>query len=79
MAQTSGVPAIQGRSGVTEDTVPQAARIAIDDLLEHGAHMRSGQRVLLIAYLDGLYGGDNLVDRQAIQCRCKHKRLARPV
>jgi hypothetical protein len=66
MAQTSGVPAIQGRSGVTEDTVPQAARVAIDDLLEHGAHIRSGQRVLLLAYLDGLYGGDNLVDRQAI-------------
>jgi hypothetical protein len=51
---------------VTEDSVPRAAQISINDLLEHGAHMRSGQKVLMIAYLDGLYGGDNLVDRQAI-------------
>jgi len=51
---------------VTEDSIPQAAQIAINDLLEYGAHLRSGQRVLLLAYLDGLYGGDNLVDRQAM-------------
>ncbi len=56
----------QAGQTVTEDSVPRAAQIAINDLLEHGAHMRSGQKVLLIAYLDGLYGGDNLVDRQAI-------------
>jgi hypothetical protein len=51
---------------VTEDTVPTAARISITDLLDHGAHLDSGQKVLLIAYLDGLFGGDNLVDRPAI-------------
>ena len=51
---------------VTEDSVPAAARISITDLLDHGAHLRAGQKVLLVAYLDGLYGGDNLVDRQAI-------------
>ena len=56
----------QTKGNVTEESVPRAAQISINDLLEHGAHMRSGQRVLLIAYLDGLYGGDNLVDRQAI-------------
>src|ERR1700758_5392135 len=56
----------QLKGNVTEDSVPRAAQIAINDLLEHGAHMRSGQKVLLIAYLAGLYGGDNLVDRQAI-------------
>jgi hypothetical protein len=66
MAQTIGETAMRGGTGVTEDTVPRAARIAINDLLEYGAHMRPGQRVLLIAYLDGLYGGDNIVDRQAI-------------
>jgi hypothetical protein len=59
-------PAQPNQARVTENSVPHAAQTAINDLLEHGAHMRSGQRVLLIAYLDGLYGGDNLVDRQAI-------------
>ena len=57
----------QKMGNVTAESVPRAAQIAINDLLEHGAHMRSGQKVLLIAYLDGLYAGDNLVDRQAIQ------------
>jgi hypothetical protein len=66
-AQNSNTPAQQSRTGVTEESVPQAAQVAIDDLLEHGAHLRSGQRVLLIAFIDGLYGGDNLVDLQAIQ------------
>ena len=60
-------PAAQApAAGTTEDTIPTAARIAIGDLLDHGAHLRSGQKVLLVAYLDGLYGGDNLVDRQAM-------------
>jgi hypothetical protein len=50
-----------------EGRVPRAATIAIADLLDRGAHLRSGQKVLILAYLDGLYGGDNLVDRDAIQ------------
>lgn len=64
----SQTPAVANRSevGVTEDTIPRAAQISINDMLEHGAHMCAGQKVLLIAYVDGLYGGDNLVDRQAI-------------
>lgn len=53
-------------ASLTENATPRAAQIAIGDLLEHGAHLRAGQKLLLIAYLDGLYGGDNLVDRQAI-------------
>jgi hypothetical protein len=65
-SQASKFSSAQTKGNVTEDSVPRAAQIAINDLLEHGAHMRSGQKVLLIAYLDGLYGGDNLVDRQAI-------------
>jgi len=51
----------------TEDSIPVAAQIAIADFLDFGARLRSGQKVLLVAYLDGLYGGDNLVDRQAMQ------------
>jgi len=65
----SQAPAIadQSEAGATEDSVPRAAQIAIQDLLEHGAHLRPGEKVLLVAYLDGLYGGDNLVDRQSIR------------
>ena len=59
-------PAAQRRY-VTDESIPLAAQISINDLLEHGAHLKPGQRVALIAYLDGLYGGDNLVDREAIQ------------
>ena len=50
----------------SEGSIPRAAAIAIADLLDHGARLRSGQKVLILAYLDGLYGGDNLVDRDAI-------------
>ena len=52
---------------VTDESIPIAAQISINDLIENGAHIKPGQKVLLIAYLDGLYGGDNLVDRDAIQ------------
>jgi hypothetical protein len=65
-SQASPAPTAHSRENPTEDSVPRAAQISINDLLDHGAHLRAGQRVLLIAYLDGLYGGDNLVDRQAI-------------
>ncbi len=64
---TGQSPAAQTAPGaVTVDTIPAAARIALTDLIDHGAHLHSGQKVLLVAYLDGLYGGDNLVDRQAM-------------
>jgi hypothetical protein len=46
--------------------MPGAAAIAINDLLENAARVKSGEDVLLIAHVDGLYGGDNLVDREAI-------------
>jgi hypothetical protein len=57
----------QGLTALTPDSIPEAAQVAVGDLLEHGAHMKAGQRILLVAYLDGLYGGDNLVDRTAIE------------
>lgn len=55
-----------GCIAVAEDAIPHAAAIAIADMLDHGLHVRAGQKVLLVAHLDGLYGSDNLVDRDAI-------------
>jgi len=46
--------------------IPRGAAVAIGDMLDHCAQIRAGQEVLLLAHLDGLYGGDNLVDEQAI-------------
>lgn len=50
----------------TTTLIPRAAAISIGDLLEHSAKVEPGQEVVLIAQIDGLYGGDNLVDREAI-------------
>jgi len=46
--------------------IPKAAVISINDLLDQAAKVKPGQEVVLIAHTDGLYGGDNLVDREAI-------------
>jgi hypothetical protein len=46
--------------------IPKGAAVAINDLLDHCAKIRAGQEVLLLAHVDGLYGGDNLVDEEAI-------------
>jgi hypothetical protein len=46
--------------------IPSGAAIAIDDMLDKCAQIRAGQEVLVLAHIDGLYGGDNLVDDQAI-------------
>lgn len=46
--------------------IPRGASIAIDDMLDKCAQIREGQEVLILAQIDGLYGGDNLVDEQAI-------------
>jgi len=46
--------------------IPKEAAIAVNDLLDHCARIQPGQEVLLLAHLDGLYGGDNLVDQEAI-------------
>ena len=46
--------------------IPRGASIAIDDMLDHCAQIQPGQEVLLLAHTDGLYGGDSLVDEQAI-------------
>jgi len=46
--------------------IPRWAAIAINDLLDNCAEIKAGQEVVLLAHIDGLYGGDNLVDPQAI-------------
>lgn len=46
--------------------IPKGAAIAINDLLDHCARIQAGQEVLVLAQLDGLHGGDNLVDETAM-------------
>lgn len=46
--------------------IPEGAAVAVADLLDHCAKIEAGQEVVLLAHLDGLRGGDNLVDETAI-------------
>lgn len=46
--------------------IPKGAALAVDDLLDHCAGIEKGQEVLLLAQIDGLCGGDNLVDETAV-------------
>ena len=46
--------------------IPKGAAVAINDLLENCAKIQPGHEVVLLAHIDGLYGGDNLVDEEAI-------------
>lgn len=46
--------------------IPRTASIAIGDMLDNCALLQPGQRVLIMAHIDGLHGGDNLVDEQVI-------------
>jgi hypothetical protein len=46
--------------------IPGPAAISINDMLDSCAKISPGQEVLILAYIDGLHGGDNLVDREAI-------------
>ena len=50
----------------TMQGIPRGAAIGINDMLDKCAQIREGQEVLVLAQIDGLYGGDNLVDEQAI-------------
>ena len=47
-------------------SAPGPAAIALADLLDECARIAPGQEVLIVAYRDGLHGGDNLVDEQAM-------------
>lgn len=46
--------------------IPKGAAGAIADMLDNCAKIKSGQEVVILAHVDGLYGGDNCVDETAI-------------
>jgi hypothetical protein len=46
--------------------IPKGAITAINDMLDHCAKVQPGQEVLILAELEGLYGGDSMVDEEAI-------------
>jgi hypothetical protein len=46
--------------------IPKVAAIAINDFLDNCVRVEPGQEILLLAHVDGLYGGDNVVDQDAI-------------
>jgi hypothetical protein len=46
--------------------VPRDAATAVGDMLDNCARVKPGDEVLILAHVDGLHGGDNLVDEQAI-------------
>lgn len=46
--------------------IPKGAAVAVDDLLDQCAKILPGQEVVILAHLDGLHGGDNLVDEEAV-------------
>ncbi|MCL1896218.1 MAG: hypothetical protein FWG03_06720 [Clostridiales bacterium] len=46
--------------------IPQEAMIALTDLVDNCAEIKPGMDVLILAHKDGLYGGDNLVDEEAL-------------
>lgn len=65
-AQAPSMSTTDPSAGSSENAIPRAALTSIADLLDYTLRVRAGLKVLLVAYLDGLYGGDNLVDRNAI-------------
>ena len=46
--------------------IPKVAAIAINDFLDNCVRVEAGQEILILAHVDGLYGGDNVVDEDAI-------------
>ena len=46
--------------------MPADAAVAINDMLDCCAVVKPGQNVLILAAIDGLHGGRNLVDEQTI-------------
>ena len=46
--------------------ITRGAAFAISDFLDNCAEIKPNDEVVLVAQVDGLYGGDNLVDTQAI-------------
>ncbi len=46
--------------------ITRGAAVAINDLLDHCLEVKPGDEVVIASHVDGLYGGDNLVDPQAV-------------
>jgi hypothetical protein len=46
--------------------IPKVASMAINDFLDNCVKVESGQEIVLLAHVDGLYGGDNVVDQDAM-------------
>lgn len=51
---------------MTSIGITRGMAVAINDLLDNCAEIKPGDEVVLLVHVDGLYGGDNLVDPQAI-------------
>jgi hypothetical protein len=45
---------------------PMGALTAISDMLDDCIHLQPRQEVLIVADINGLYGGDSVVDQEAI-------------
>lgn len=49
----------------------KGAMLAIDDMLDNCCELKAGQEVVIAAEIDGLHGGDNLVDEETVEAiRC---------
>ena len=45
---------------------PKAAIVSIGDMLDNCAKVKPGHEVVILAEIEGLYGGDSFVDQEAI-------------
>lgn len=46
--------------------ITRGAAVAINDLLDNCLEVKPGDEVVIASHVDGMYGGDNLVDPQAV-------------
>jgi len=46
--------------------ITRGAALAISDLLDNCLEIKPGDEVVIASHIDGLYGGDNLVDTQSV-------------
>jgi hypothetical protein len=46
--------------------ITRGAAVAINDLLDNCLEVKPGDEVVIASHVDGIYGGDNLVDPQAV-------------
>ena len=46
--------------------ITRGAALAINDLLDNCLEVKAGDEVVIASHVDGMYGGDNLVDPQAV-------------